>query len=381
MPFPDVTSFITRSMRGSSRDGWSWIGIAVGVAVVAAAGTILFHILRDIDLGRVAYALGSTPTQAMVLAALLIASSYVTLTFYDYFSLHTIGRGDVPYRIAAMASFTSYSIGHNLGATVFTAGAVRWRIYSAWGLSLIDITKMAFITGLTFWLGNIVVLSACMIVAPEAAGAVDHLSPLVNQALGATGVIVIGGYVLWLMPCARTFGAGAWTLTLPDARLTLVQIGIGVLDLGAGGLALYMLLPALPATDFLTALVIYVTATLLGFLSHAPGSLGVFEAAVLIALPQHSKEELFAALLIFRCLYFVLPLILALSLLMARELWRGAWRSELNARGAAAWRCSRDATETSAVTKASIQGPAESPEDHSRRHSRHKARGWTRLPR
>ena len=97
-----------------------------------------------------------------------------------------------------MASFTSYSIGHNLGATVFTAGAVRWRIYSAWDLSLIDVAKMAFVTGLTFWLGNVVVLGFCLLLVPEAAGAVDQLPPLANQAIGAFGLAVIGGYVFWL---------------------------------------------------------------------------------------------------------------------------------------------------------------------------------------
>jgi uncharacterized membrane protein YbhN (UPF0104 family) len=115
-------------------------------------------------------------------------------------------------------------------------------------------------------------------------------------------------------------GFGAWCVTLPSAPLTLVQIGIGVLDLGAGGLAMYLLLPSDPAVDFIAMLVIYVTATLLGFLSHAPGSLGVFEAAVLIALPQFAKEELLASLLIFRCLYFVLPLMLALGVMAVREM-------------------------------------------------------------
>ena len=99
-----------------------------------------------------------------------------------------------------------------------------------------------------------------------------------------------------------------------------------MLDLGVGGLAIYLLLPAEPAVDFITVLVIYVTATLLGFLSHAPGSLGVFEAAMLIALPQYSKEELLASLLIFRCLYFVLPLMLAVSMLAVRELWLASVR-------------------------------------------------------
>jgi glycosyltransferase 2 family protein len=336
MRMPDVTSFIARSVQGAAqaavpgtasvRNGWGRIGIAISVLVVIAAGIVLYHILRDIEWGLVGRAIRATSAGDIALAACFVGAGYVTLTFYDFFSLRTIGRHHVPYRIAAMASFTSYSIGHNLGATVFTASAVRWRIYSAWDLSLIDVAKMAFVTGLTFWLGNVVVLGLCMLFVPEAAGAVDQLPPLANQALGAFGLAVIAGYVLWLSRGERVIGRGSWAIVLPNAPLTLLQIGIGVLDLGVGGLAIYMLLPAEPAVDFITVLVIYVTATLLGFLSHAPGSLGVFEAAVLIALPQYSKEELVAALLIFRCLYFVLPLMFAVSLLAIREMWLASAR-------------------------------------------------------
>jgi uncharacterized membrane protein YbhN (UPF0104 family) len=318
MPIPDVTTFIARSVLRWVC--WRKIGFIVSVLIVAAAGVALLFILRDIDVARVLAALGSKPGHTVVLAGAFVGIAYVTLTFYEYFSLRIIGCHHVPYRVAALASFTSYAIGHSLGATVFTAGAVRWRIYLVWRLSVVDIARLAFITGLTFWLGNIVVLGIGMAVAPDAAGAVSRLSSPVNQAVGLAGLAAVAGYVLWLIPQARTVGAGAWSVTLPTASLTLVQIGIGVLDLAAGGLALYLLLPDDPAVDFLTVLVIYVTATLLGFLSHAPGSLGVFEAAMLIALPQFAKEELLASLLIFRCLYFVLPLLVALLVMAVREL-------------------------------------------------------------
>jgi uncharacterized membrane protein YbhN (UPF0104 family) len=66
-------------------------------------------------------------------------------------------------------------------------------------------------------------------------------------------------------------------------------------------------------------MVVFVTAMLLGFVSHTPGGLGVFDAAILVALPQFSKEELLASLLIFRLLYFVLPLLIAVSILAIRE--------------------------------------------------------------
>jgi uncharacterized membrane protein YbhN (UPF0104 family) len=103
--------------------------------------------------------------------------------------------------------------------------------------------------------------------------------------------------------------------------LTFVQIGIGILDLVSSGLAMYALLPDAPSIAFIPLLVIFVTALLLGFLSHAPGSLGVIEAAMLLALPQFQKEELLASLLIFRFVYFILPLCCAVLLLGMRELW------------------------------------------------------------
>jgi uncharacterized membrane protein YbhN (UPF0104 family) len=312
----DVTSLPAQSSRTR---GWHKIGIIISLLIVIAAGVALFFLLRDINLSKVFDAIRNKPPHAIAFAAAFIGCCYVTLTFYDFFSLHTIGHGKVPYRIAALASFTSYSIGHNLGATVFTAGAVRWRIYSAWGLSVIDVAKMAFVTGLTFWLGNIVVLALCFIIEPQAAGAVDQLPEWINRSLGIAGLVIIAGYVLWLVPRPRTIGRNGWSVTLPNARLTGVQIAIGFVDLTVGGLAIYSLLPAMPAIDFITVLVIFVTAVLLGFLSHAPGSLGVFEVAILVAMPQFAKEDLLASLLIFRCLYFVLPLCIAVCTMATRE--------------------------------------------------------------
>jgi uncharacterized membrane protein YbhN (UPF0104 family) len=288
--------------------------------IVVIAGAALFRLLRDIDLDEVIAALRAKSMREVVVAGCFVLAGYVTLTLYDFFALRTIGRNAVPYRIAALAGFTSYAIGHNLGATVFTGGAIRFRIYSAWGLSIIDVAKIAFVTGLTFWLGNAFLLGFGMSFAPAAASAVNQLPAWVNRGIGLSGLMLIAGYLIWLVPRPRVFGRSDWRIVLPDLRLTVVQIGIGVLDLTLGALAMYMLLPDRPAIDFITLLVIFVTATLLGFLSHAPGSLGVFEAAMLVGLPLFQKEGLLASLLIFRLLYFVFPLFLAAMLLGLREL-------------------------------------------------------------
>lgn len=296
------------------------IGIALSLLIIVAASVALFVLLRDIQIDKVVAAIRATAPEAILTAAGFVACAYLTLTGYDFFALRTIGRRDVPYRTAALASFTGYAIGHSLGATAVTAGMVRYRIYSAHGLSVVDVAKIAFITGLTFWLGNAFVLGLGMALKPAAASAINHVPNVFNRAIGLAGLAVIVGYLLWLLPRPRTIGRDHWRVTLPSAPLTLVQIAIGVCDLTLVALAMNALLPPQPPLAFLPLLVTIVMATLLGFASHTPGSIGVFDAAVLIGLPLFEKEQLLALLLIFRFLYFVVPLFLAVVALGVREL-------------------------------------------------------------
>lgn len=318
---PDLTCGTKRSFF--QRIGWNWISAALGLCIMIAAAATLFQLARDVEIDKIFATLDAIPLTEILLAGSFIAGAYVMLTFYDFFALRTIGRTEVPYRIAALAGLTSYTVGHNLGATVLTGGVIRYRIYSGWGLGLIEVAKIAFITGLTFWLGNAFLLGGGMAYVPAAASAVNHLPPWVNRAIGLTALAAIIGYLCWLTPCRRVIGRANWRVALPSFRLTFVQIGIGVADLGLVALAMYVLLPASPAVDFVTLLVIFVTATLLGFLSHAPGSLGVIEAAMLLGLPQFGKEELLASVLMFRFLYFIVPLFAAATVLALREIWIG----------------------------------------------------------
>ena len=145
------------------------LGVAISVMVIGIACYVLYHMLRHIDAEEVLEAIKDTEPHQIVLAALFVAAGYFTLTFYDLFAVRAIGRADIPYRINALAAFTSYSIGHNVGASVFTGGAVRYRIYSAWGLNAIDVAKICFLAGLTFWLGNAAVLGLGIAYHPEAA--------------------------------------------------------------------------------------------------------------------------------------------------------------------------------------------------------------------
>jgi uncharacterized membrane protein YbhN (UPF0104 family) len=299
--------------------GWHRIGFILSVTIIAVAAVVLYRKLHDINLIKVLTAMATVEYRDVAKAALLVAAGYFTLTFYDLFALRTIGRQDVPYRVAALAGFTSYSVGHNVGASVFTGGAVRYRIYSGWGLDAIEVAKICFVAGLTFWLGNIAVLGIGFAWHPEAASAIDQLPDAFNRVVGIAALVVLVCYVIWVWRTPRVVGRDNWKIRLPGGPLTLLQIGIGILDLGLCSLAMYVLVPSQPDLGFVTVAVVFVAATLLGFASHSPGGLGVFDATMLIALWQYDKEELLAGLLIFRLLYYITPFALALATLGVRE--------------------------------------------------------------
>jgi uncharacterized membrane protein YbhN (UPF0104 family) len=295
---------LTALGRGFKRRiGWKRLGIAASVLIIAFAITTLVRTLKGVDSGVILTALTELPPHHIALAALCVIGAFCTLTFYDFFALRTIGKKHVPYRIAALSSFTSYTIGHNIGATVFTGGAIRFRIYSDYGLSAIDVAKICFLSGLTFWLGNLVVLGIGMAWHPWAASAMDLLPPPVNRLIALGCLAGIAVYFVWLTmgKQRRELGQNGWKVVLPSARLTLLQILIGI--------------------DFVSLAVVFILATLLGFASHAPGSLGVFDAAMLVALPQFGREQLLATLLVFRILYFLIPFGISISIMGMRELW------------------------------------------------------------
>jgi glycosyltransferase 2 family protein len=294
------------------RSSWSWVGFALSTTIVGISVYVLANILKDVDFAGVAANVAAMPASQIARAVLFVASAYVTLTAYDFFAVRTIGANHVPYRIAALASFAGYAIGHNIGATAISAGAVRYRIYSQFGLGLIDVAKICFLTGLTFWLGNLAALGVGMAYRPDVGTRVLQLPPETVRVLGISALLLLCAYVVWASRKPTTIGIRNWSVVLPGGLSTLVQIGIGVADLGCSSLAMYSAIPSAPAGELVTIAIAFVAATLIGYASHAPGSLGVFEAAMLLALPEVSKEELVAGLLVFRVVYFLVPFCLAL---------------------------------------------------------------------
>ena len=306
---------LTRLRRAiRSRIGWNGLGVALSIAIAVIAFIALAHALRNIDVNQVLDAMWLTNRWHIALAAALVAVSYGSLTLYDLLALHAIGRRDVPYRIAALASLTSYPIAHGVGAVLPVSTAIRYRVYSIYGLNAVDVAKICFLTGLTFWLGNLTAFGLSMLYEPGAISQIDYLSWQANRLVAVVLLVAISGYLFWTWNDARRIGYRKWSVNLPAGRIVLLQIGIGIADLGCAALAMYVLIPSGMNVEIPRVVVVFIAATLLGFLSHAPGGMGVFDATILVGLGDEGKEQLIAVLLLFRLFYHFLPFVLAVAL-------------------------------------------------------------------
>jgi hypothetical protein len=294
------------------------------LSIVIAGGAIfaLTHALKNIDYEIVFAIIRDTEPSVIALALLMVTASYASITLYDWLALHTMGRKDVPYRTAALASFTSYPIAHGIGAVALISPVIRYRIYSRNGLGAMGVANICFLTGLTFWLGNMTALGFSLLYQPAAIGAIDHLPSWVNRLLALILLGGVGSYLIWSWLHPRQIGRSKWLVKLPSGPLVLVQILVGLLDLTAAAVSMYVLLPAGVEISFFRLIAVFIAATLLGFASHAPAGLGVFDATILIGLGDENREQLLAALLMFRFLYHFVPLSIALALFGGVETWR-----------------------------------------------------------
>jgi uncharacterized membrane protein YbhN (UPF0104 family) len=325
MPLPDGTDtlgLIVLKKTPGSGARLRGVGVVVSIAIAAIAVFALTHALKNIDYDEVFAVVRRTNAGLIALALMLVAISYGSLTLYDLMALRTIGRRDIPYRIAALASFTSYPIAHGIGAVALVSPVIRYRIYSYHGLGAIDVANICFLTGLTFWLGNLTALGLSLFYESGAISMMDYLPPQVNRWLAAALLFGIVTFLVWSWLSPRNIGTRRWPVRLPSGPMVLLQIAIGIVDLGAAALAMYVLIPAGVNIGILRLTAVFIAATLLGFASHTPAGIGVFDAAILIGLGGEDREPLIAALLMFRFLYHFLPFVMALGLFGGVEGWR-----------------------------------------------------------
>ncbi len=300
--------------------GWNKIAIALSAIIILVSALVLSYRLRDLDWRSVATSVAAVSPAHVAGAAFFVACGYVTLALYDWFALRTIGARQVPLRVAALAGATSYAIGHGFGVMVVVSAAIRFRIYSRFGLEPHRYRENMLHCGLDVLAGQYhgaryrhglyAERRRCGgSAAPVAQPGDRHCRPCC--ACRSTCVGVAASDAFWAV--------NGSSVTLPSGWMTFLQIGIGLADLSCCSLVMYLLMPSLPSIDFVPLAVIVVFGTLLGFASHAPGAIGALDAAMLIGLPTFDRAGLVATLLLYRLLYFVAPFAIALAGLGLRE--------------------------------------------------------------
>jgi uncharacterized membrane protein YbhN (UPF0104 family) len=297
------------------------LGPLVGITLFAAALWVLHGALRDYHYQDVVRQLRDLPARSLVRALGLTALSYLVLTGYDTLALRYIRR-PLSYGKTAVASFIGYAFSHNLGLSLLTGGSVRYRLYSAWGLTAAEVTSVVAFCGLTFWLGFLTLGGAIFALAPPAIPEALRLPVTSARPLGIVFLLLAAGYGSWTLLRKRPLTIRGWELPVPSGRLLLSQVAVSSLDWALAGSVVYTLLPRAAAPSYPAFLGIYLLAMIAGVASQVPAGLGVFEGVMLLLLPRAAPASaILGSLLAFRMIYNFLPLAVATALLGSYEVF------------------------------------------------------------
>jgi uncharacterized membrane protein YbhN (UPF0104 family) len=293
-----------------------WVQWVVGILSVAFAGYMLYRALGQYSWDGLVASVASIPMDRLMLAAAFAAASYVCLTFFDYLALRYVGR-PLPWYRAALTSFTALSLGHSVGLAVLSSGAVRYRFYRRYGLRTSEVAKVIGFCAVTVGLGLIVLLGAALLIRLDLAQQILHLPAWAVIGIALVCLALTGLYLVFAAMRHKPLRFRRWTLDIPTLPVALGQVFIGALNYVFVAACLYQTLSALTEVDYLAVAAVLVIATLAAMVTHAPGGLGVIESVVLFLVPG---RNLIGALLAFRFLYFLAPLMLGLVALAAAEL-------------------------------------------------------------
>lgn len=296
---------------------WLLAGLALLIGVLLFEA--LHGLTRELHYAAIVSAIRETTPAQQWLAILATALSYAALTGYDWSALRYVGAV-LPYPVIAQTSFIAYALGNTMGIGVLTGGAVRMRMYGAAGVEAGAISRAIAFDAVAFGFGITVVGALALLWGATAVAPVAHL-PAGWLRVIAGVVVGAAAVLLWYCREARTLRLLGLTVPLPSLRVATQQLAISAFDLTTSAAVLWVLLP--DAVSFPVFVGFYAIATVLGVISHVPGGLGVFEAIMLVALGSHVPTEALAgALVLYRLIYYVLPLALALALLVTH--WLGS---------------------------------------------------------
>lgn len=294
-----------------------WLRVGISLLLLGAALYFLSREFANASLTELWKHVLAIPGERLGWMLAIGAANYVQLTRYDVLALRYL-KHQFPYPRVALVSFIASTYARNIGPSVASGGSVRYRFYSAWGLQLSEIAALLMFLALTLFIGWSAVAGICFMFAEDTI----HTS----LPLPSVGWRLIGGALLALCLAYFALCARQPTLTIRGRRITPPSLGIALnqaLTSGVDWLAMAgmvtLLLPANSVT-YVEVLTVVLVAQVAGIWSQVPGGLGVFEAIVLAALSSRLPTSvLLSSLLLYRCLYFFVPLAIASALLLGAE--------------------------------------------------------------
>ncbi len=293
-----------------------------GLLLFAIALMVLHHELRIYHLHDILRHLKAIPAFRLLLALVLTSASYVIMTAYDALALKYI-QHPLSYGRIALASFIGYAFSNNIGLSMIAGGSVRYRLYSSWGLSVLDITKVVAFCALSLWIGFFTLGGIVFVLEPMAIPEALHLPFVSARPLGVLFLTLVWIYLFLILFRKRPLKFRDWEFALPSSRLVISQLAVALLDWTLAGMVLYVLLPHSFSLSWSGFLGVFLLAQLAGLASQLPGGLGVFETVVVLLLsPKVPSSQVMGSLLVYRGIYYIFPLLTAVLLLGAQELFQ-----------------------------------------------------------
>ncbi|MGH6635402.1 MAG: lysylphosphatidylglycerol synthase domain-containing protein [Gammaproteobacteria bacterium] len=294
-------------------------GQLLPVLVFCLAAGAVFQVLGDINPRQLLSELEKLSGSRLLLAALCALCSYLVLSGYDWSALRYLKRR-LPFKTIALATFCGCAVANSLGFNIVSGGSVRYRIYASAGLGILDVARITVFGMVAFGMSIAVIAGAALAVYPDMFSGFFTVSPSGLRAIGLSALGLFSILLILAFAQRDPIRVGPWAFKLPSGRIALAQLAISVTDILAAGGCLYILLPQ---TDipFLGFLVVYAVAIVAGMASHVPGGLGVFDGIILLTFRSTlSPESLAAGLLVYRAVYNLVPLLIAIGMLTVREL-------------------------------------------------------------
>jgi phosphatidylglycerol lysyltransferase len=289
------------------RGALPYAGAVLVLLLFAAAAFILYHQVtayRPDDVRRALRALGWDQVAA---AVALAGASYLLLTLYDVLALHHVGWR-LRYRRVTLTSFVAYAFSHAFGFGSIVGTSVRFRLYAPLGLTAGEIAEVSAFVNVTFLTGLAAAFALVVWLDPAGLQAVG-IPATVGLAAATVAAVATGIYVLLGWWLDRPLHVYRYELDLPRPATAVAQLVLSIADLTLATSVLFLCLPW-GAVSFPHLLGVYVLALVAGLITHVPAGLGVFDTVVLIGLSDRLPgDAVLAGLLVFRIVYYLLPVI------------------------------------------------------------------------